>query len=669
MADEKSEHEVAQKTELSLNDFWQDEVLRARKRSKNWRDRASETVKTYRGITDDEFEFFNILWSNTETLKGAVYSHTPRPEVTRRFLEDDPEGNSMAMVMERCLSYCQGIKNYEFDRAMKLARDDYLLAGRGTVRVRYDAEFEDEVTEGYRELDEGGVEFVDDVEEKKVWEEAFTEHVTWRDFEHSFGKKWCPDVWWTGFARDMTRDELIEKFGPEAGKKIPLNGEMLHDDWEVWHAGETGGDFDAGLYDWYDREDFARVWEIWDKRSKTVVWISEANNELIMEEDDPYGLEGFFPCPEPMVSVKTTDTLEPVPEYTLYQYQAEELNVITRRLTRLTEALKAVGVCDAEIHSLTRLFDGEDNEIMPDEEFGKLASAGGTEKAIEWLPIAVISDVIGKLSQRRSEVKEEIYELTGISDIIRGQSDPRETATAVRTKGRFGTLRIQNRQKDMQVFARDAVRLMGGLIAELFDTDTLIMMSGVENREDIVAGMNAMVEKFRDEDLRDYTIDIETDSTIAINEQQQKQDVTEFFGALAPLMQQLIPAVQQGILPMQAAKAMLMYAANRFNAGRDLTAALESIGSQPPKQEEDPAKQAAQMKQQVEMGKLKLQQAELEMKKQKMEMDAQVDIAKIQIEMQKLGMDFESTKLKEQVKVIVARMDIDAAKANLAGSN
>jgi len=285
------------------------------------------------------------------------------------------------------------------------------------------------------------------------------------------------------------------------------------------------------------------------------------------------------------------------------------------------------------------------------------------------LPITVISDVIGKLSQRRSEVKEEIYELTGISDIIRGQSDPRETATAVRTKGRFGTLRIQNRQKDMQVFARDAVRLMGGLIAELFDTDTLIMMSGVENREDIVAGMNAMVEKFRDEDLRDYTIDIETDSTIAINEQQQKQDVTEFFGALAPLMQQLIPAVQQGILPMQAAKAMLMYAANRFNAGRDLTAALESIGSQPPKQEEDPAKQAAQMKQQVEMGKLKLQQAELEMKKQKMEMDAQVDIAKIQIEMQKLGMDFESTKLKEQVKVIVARMDIDAAKANLAGSN
>jgi hypothetical protein len=656
----KSEHEVAQGAKDTINDFWQDELLKARRRSSEWRIRAGETVQTYRGETDDDLEVFNILWSNTETLKGAIYSHTPSPDVTRRFLEDDKAGNTMAMVMERALTYCQGIRGHDFDEAMEMARDDCLLTGRGVVRVRYKVTTEDIEVEVEGLGPEGLPIVKKGTEEEKVWEEVFIEHVPWRDFEHSFGKRWTPDVWWEAFARDMTRDELVEKFG-DAGRDIPLNGEMKAEAWENWVDSDARS---AGLFDWYDRESYARVWEVWDSRAEKVIWVSEANPEIIEIEDDPYGLVGFFPCPSPLYAIKTSDTLVPIPEYTQYQYQAEELNIITRRLSRLTDALKVRAVGDAELEVLERLFDGEENEIILDEDYAKIQAQGGLEGALSWVPITIIADVIGKLSSRRDEVREEIYEITGISDILRGQSDPRETATAVKTKGRFGTLRIQQRQKAIQKFARDGLRLMGELIGELFDENTLILMAGVEDREDVVSGMGAMVQKFRDDAMRNYTIDIESDSTIAINEQQEKQNVSEFFSALASLLQQLVPAVQQGILPMPAAKAMLKYAANRFNAGRDLDEAIDAIGSQPKKPGADPAQQAQAQKAEIEQAKLQLQQAELEFKKQEAQMNAQINLAKLQIEMKKLDMKLEATMMQEQVKIITAKMDIEAARAN-----
>ena len=666
-SDGKSEHETAQTSKDQVNLFWQDEVMRSRKRSRLWRARAATTVDTYRGITDDDFEFFNILWSNTETLKGAVYSHTPKPEVTRRFLEVDLEGNAMALVMERCLSYSQSTPGHDFDTAVETARDDYLLAGRGTIRVCYEAEFEDEEIQAPDVDAEGNEVMATTVSEKKVWEEVFAKHIPWKDFDHSFGEQW-EDVWWVGFASDMTRDDLTEKFGDEKGKEIPLNGEMKYEDWDNWASGDIEGSLSAGFYDWYDREDYARVWEIWDKRERKVIFISEGNPDIIKEDEDPYNLEEFFPCPMPIYSVKTSDSLVPIPEYTQYQYQAEELNIITRRLTRLTDALKARGVCDADIHSLTRLFDGEDNAIIPDEDYGKLAAQGGVDGAVSWAPIAVISDVIAKLSVRRQEILGEIYELTGISDILRGQSDPRETATAIKTKGRFGTLRIQQRQKAIQRFSRDALRLMGELIAGLFDAETLVLMSGTEKRPEIMQGMEAMVAKFRNDEMRDYTISIESDSTIAINEAEQKQDVTEFFGATASLLQHLMPAVQQGIIPMPVAKTMLLYAAQRFDAGRDLTDALNQMGQKPGKQQEDPAQkqqqQAQQMKMEMEKQKLALQQAELEFKMQKLQVDVAMEMEKLKLAYQQMGMDWEGKKLTEQVKLATSKMDVEAAKAN-----
>jgi hypothetical protein len=43
-----------------------------------------------------------------------------------------------------------------------------------------------------------------------------------------------------------------------------------------------------------------------------------------------------------------------------------------------------------------------------------------------------------------------IYEVTGISDIVRGQGNAQETATAQEIKSQWGSLRIRKLQKQIE---------------------------------------------------------------------------------------------------------------------------------------------------------------------------------------------------------------------------
>jgi hypothetical protein len=60
--------------------------------------------------------------------------------------------------------------------------------------------------------------------------------------------------------------------------------------------------------------------------------VSEGYDATVFEQDDPLSLEGFYPCPEPMYSVRNNKTWEPRPEFLLYQDQARELDIVTDRI-------------------------------------------------------------------------------------------------------------------------------------------------------------------------------------------------------------------------------------------------------------------------------------------------------------------------------------------------
>ena len=157
------------------------------------------------------------------------------------------------------------------------------------------------------------------------------DYIHYKDFCHSSCRTW-EEITWVGRKVYMNRSALIERFGEELGRKIPLDSKP-----------DSGKNYEKTSN--YTSQ--ACIYEIWCKESSSVYWISKSLGEIIDEQDDPLELEGFFPCPKPLYSTLTTDNLEPIPDFSMYQDQARELDTLADRIDGLINALRVRGVYDA----------------------------------------------------------------------------------------------------------------------------------------------------------------------------------------------------------------------------------------------------------------------------------------------------------------------------------
>lgn len=460
-----------------LSKFWLGEVAAAKKRDETWHKRADKVIARYRDERDQDRNEgserrVNILWSNTETLKSALFQELGNPDVRRRFPkkgQDDRVARQAALSLERGLSYCSDA--YDADTQIECIVEDYLLPGRGTGWLVYEANVyggEDEGGEGGYETPDGEAAGGPEITDQSVR----IDHVFFKDFLTSAGRKWS-DVWWCARGHDYSRDEL-RRYWPKHADKIPLNKSV------------SGFDDEAkkGSKEQADTFKRARVWEIWDKSKKERVYVAEDYKLILETTPDPYRLKDFFPTVEPLYGVKTTSSLTPIPEYTLYQDQAEELDIVQTRLCRITDALKRRGVFDASMegadNQLSQLAFAGDNQFFPVRNFAALMEKGGLKNIFQTEDLAPFAAVLEGLSVREQALLQKIYEITGISDILRGASDPNETATAQKIKGQFGSLRLQKRQKRIQTFIRDFFRLKAEIIAEHFTREQLQEMTGID---------------------------------------------------------------------------------------------------------------------------------------------------------------------------------------------
>lgn len=448
--------------------FWHDELAAEAQKNdhqaggREWRERAKKVVERYRDERKrGSGKRFNIFWSNVETLKATIYSQSPNPDVRRRFRDKDVVGRIGAEVLERALSFT--LDDYDSDEVFEAARDDGLIPGRGQVWVEYEPYLgkvrpaEDEETpegegsEYDREDDEGPY------KDEKVDERTYCIHLQWDCFRHTPCAEWR-DVWWVARKHLMDKDELEDSFG-DIAKKLPL---------DIKEKGE-------------ENRGKASIWEIWDKKTRKVYWVHDVWKEDILKEaEDPLNLVGFFPCPEPYVPIRTTDDWTPIPEYTLYQDQAEEIDMLSHRIQKMVGAFRPRGAYDGSIKGLENVLTGEDLKLVPVEDAERWVDKGGLEKGVMWLPLDMLAQSIAALYEAREKSKQELYEITGISDIIRGATKASETATAQQLKGNFGNLRMQPRQKPFARFVRDILRIKAEIIAEHYSAETLARMTGLQ---------------------------------------------------------------------------------------------------------------------------------------------------------------------------------------------
>jgi hypothetical protein len=656
---------------------WYNCIAQYERTFKEWEGRADKIVKRYRDeqrSRNNPNAKFNILWSNVQTITPAVFARLPRPDVTRRFRDNDPIGRVASMMLERALEY--EIEHYgDYASAMKQAVQDRLLGGRGTAWVRYEPHItgikggeaidtpEDglQVTEDTDEAEtEGGI--YRENEERIEYECAPVDYVYWRDFGLTTARTWeeVTAVWRKVY---MERAALVERFGEELGGRIPLDTKP-----------ETSKSFNEKMGEG-SRE--ALIYEIWDKATGQVIWLSKSMGKILDTRDDPLQLENFWPCPKPMFSTLTTDSLIPVPDYVLYQDQARQLDTLADRIDGFIHALKVRGVYDAAEPSLQRLFtEGENNALLPVKNYGAFSEKGGLQGAINLVDIRPIAEGLQMAYQAMDQVKGQIYEIMGIADIQRGQTDPNETLGAQIIKSNNASGRLKTMQHEVVNFATALLQIKAQIICQHFTDDTIVKISGamqLSPQDQALIPQALML--LKDEPAKNFRIEVTSDSMIYQDEQQEKQDRMEFLQAMGGFLSQAIPAAQATpeITPLMM--EMLKFGVTAFKAGKGLEGLIDETADQFRQQAQQmqgqpkppsPEEQKMQMQMQMEQAKMQSRQAELQMQmqmeQQKMQMSMELEKAKQEYQAQENQLKFQ---LEDQRNAQKAEMEMRIAQMKM----
>jgi len=606
---------------------WYKTIMSYERQYKRWEARADRIVKKYKD--DSRYDRnpnarFNILWSNVQTIQPAIFARLPRPDVSRRFRDNDPIGRVASMMLERALEF--EIEHYgDYKSAMNNSVLDRLLGGRGVSWVRYEPHFAidepGEPDDGFQVTEDSDESETPEGEanenpERIEYECAPVDYVHWKEFGHSPGARTWEEVTCVWRKVYMSRPALVERFGEELGYKIPLDTKPA-DDKNSYKPVD-------GVYE-------AVIYEIWDKETGKVLWISKSLGKIIDERDDPLQLENFFPCPKPLYSTLTTDSLEPIPDFVIYQDQARELDTLCDRIDGLINALKVRGVYDASSSELQRLFsEGENNTLIPVDNWMAFAEKQGMKGAIDLVDISPFAQALAQCYQAMEQVKGQIYELMGIADIQRGQTDPNETLGAQIIKSNNASGRLKTMQHAVVDFATSILSIKAQIICNHFTDETLVQISGAmqlsEQDKQMIPQAIALL---RDQASKNFRIEVTSDSMIYQDEQQEKQDRVAFLAAVGQYLQMAMPAAQASpdLVPMLV--EMLKFGVTAFKAGKQLEGIIDETAD---KLRETAKQQAGQPQQPpVELQKIQMQQ-QAEM--QKLQMQAQIEQAKIQGQMQ-----------------------------------
>jgi prefoldin subunit 5 len=605
--------------------LWVKRIKYEQKCHKDFRDRSREVEKVYRK-QDLEDLYVPLFWQVVSIEHTGVYSNQPVPDVRPRNEPQNPVMRKVAKTIQRGLAYC--VDQQGFDDTMHRAVDDYLALGLGIPRVKIDSIIEqqttenpimDQVVQGY---DPQGMPIIG---EQQVGVESLTEDVVgdqylrwefvpWDCFGYQPGNSW-KHTDWVYFKHPMTQKEIIERWKrPVAATKEQKDGNV--DNWK------------AKTYD---------IYEVWCKKKKQVLFIAEGESEPLEVIDDPLELKNFFPIPQPMMMNLPSDRLVPQSDYDYIESYDVEINRLQERRMGLLEQIRASGAYDEGLPELGDMFENEDGEYTPVPNLmQRLEAVGGIDNALTHLPIQEKAVVLQQLTEQIQFVRAQVDEVLGISDIVRGVTAASETATAQEIKGRWVGIRLTRKRECVQYTVREMMRIMAQLLGSHITPENLSRMTQMPLTDQ-------ELQILQDDVLMEFSIDIETDSTVAKDEQREMQTKQEMLNGVAQYSQSVLPMVQQNMMPSGVASAILRSALAPYtkydrNLEEELATLPQTMGqlqqlNQQLQQAQQQLQQSQQQAQQWQMAAQQLQERATEAtaaQKQADAMKKQAETAEIQ---------------------------------------
>jgi hypothetical protein len=633
-------HEDVQQDETpaGLQRRWALEINAAKKDLEEFATEGDKVVREYLGKREHANKRLNLYHADIET-RAANLSGLPRIRARRRFADaKDDVARVSATTLERLLNTDIERDSDGYRKALRHSRSDWMMPGLGQVRLRYVVETEPatDPSTGQPLTGADGQPMM-----RKKREDVETDYVKWRRFLWSPCEVWSDDCRWIAYGLDLTREEWDKQF---KGKPF--------------HPKTKSEGKDADVTRVFGR---AEVWEIWDKDKRWTLFYAEEQEEILkVVKDDPLGLPGFWPSPEPLMANLTTTKCIPRSSYYLAEDLYEEAHEIERRIRKLVKQVKVAGAYDAANDGLQRILDdATDGKLIPVKNWQSLVDKGGLQGAVAFLPMKETVEAIVALSQRLALVKQEIYEVSGQSNTMRGQADPNATATAERVMARFGSSRIQAQEEDLARFATEAQQIRAFIIAKMFDPETIIRRSNIDQAETIEVPspppmpgqppappqtqpnmelIGKAIEMLKS-DISAYRIDVDAESLSMTDFDAVQQEgvaimtaSAEYFQRWAPLMVQ--PKVAKFAIEMYQQLISGFRGADKFEPVIDrFVADMEEMANAPPPPPQPDPK-------------------------------AEADKAKAQVEIQKAGMDMQASQLEHGARMqqIHAEMAQDRAK-------
>lgn len=547
--------------------WWMDKLNSVEKNlAEKWHKSAKKALEQYLDDRQDE-DFssadrkYNIFWANVQILKSALYANPPKPTITRQHGDaKDDVARVAALILERMLNSDISRPGSVTHDNITAAVEDRLLPGLGQVWMRYEPTIE-KVTYP-AEVDElTGIVITPEIEgEKIVDEKVCVDYVNWNDFLWSPARRWN-EVWWVARRHWMGKKKFTEKFGATKWDQIK-------------NTTSDTANIEQDLYPKGFRNGKAQVFEIWCETTSKVYFVCEALTEVLKEVDDPLGLDDFWPCPMPLLATHTNESLIPRPDYAMVQDQYEELNTLNSRIAALTKALRVVGMYDKDNVELQNLLTGRELTMIPVENWAMLSENGGVAKAVDWFPVEQVAGVLKELMVQRQSVIGQIYELTSISDIMRGASNPRETARAQALKAQYSSVRLRLTQADVAKFAQSVLRLEAEIICKHFQPETIMEKSQIQFSESAQFAAPA-VELLKNSKMAEYRIEISEESLSMADYTAEREMRIELVTAVGQFLSQAAAMLQNTPQALPYLLRLVQWVVAAFRGSSDVETLLD----------------------------------------------------------------------------------------------
>ncbi|MDR2427067.1 MAG: hypothetical protein LBD46_07835 [Endomicrobium sp.] len=637
----------------------------AKKRCKDWINNVNEYENIYSCGASEEKKAqknkrYNILFANTQILFAALFTSLPRLIIRPRTSKETLTNSKMKLfystvidIIKKAVEICINTDNIK--KVVESFKLDILLSGQGVLWCVFNAQ--------YQQLGN---------DTKVTNERVKIEHVYYKDFLISSGRTWN-QVWWIARRHKMTEEDIYKQFP---------NAELIKPQFK---ASES-------------QKELIDVWEMWDKSNKKVYFVSDKCRNILKEETDPYGIEGFFPTPEPFRFILNNSNLKATPEYEVYKEEAHDLSICSQRIANLIKSIKSRALYSASNRQIAdKLNNAGDNEYIAVEVSSQINELG-IDKLFTYDPIEMKQKVAEGLYNQQQNLINNIYEITGISDIMRSISAVNETAEAISKKSKFGNLRLHSRQEKINNYIKEIYKIVCSLICELFSIETLQNITGVNlpsdeekiqfeelmkvRQQTIKQGiqkgipvnlppLNPKTIKFyslpswleikayiEDNKLRDYLFSVESDNDIFEDENRRFKIRSTMIEFIFRIIQTMLPFISQNPDFSDSIIRLIIFALSGTGLPLELQGEIESglealiekIKSPkqpPPPPPEQVLAQAEMLKAQAEMLKAQIKTKELELETIK-------DGKELELEKQKIIND---AKFKTQDNIIKAYKD------------